>query len=180
MILLQNGQTRQGNSFDGRNMAGGLGLGVGGREKGNATNRTLLSWFYILMPSHILPIRQAQISTTLGLLWNNFKTALRKLRGNFETTLRQLWDNFETTLRQFWDNFGTTWRLSWLFWAYTYFTSCGGAPTIQQYLLACLLEMRFLFSTLRSPEFGLAYSLFGISMKTSLGCRLSPWGTPAP
>ena len=155
-------------------MAGGLGLGVGGREKENATNRTLLSWFYISMPSHILPIRQAHISATLGQLWNNFKTALRKLRGNFETILRQLWDNFETTLGQLWDNFETTRNIYGTilrqlqdnletfqtFLSIYNSRSCGGAPTIQHYMLDCLLEMLFMFSTLRSPDFCLAYSKY--------------------
>ena len=104
MILLQNGQTRQTHSFDGRIMVGGLGLGEGKEGR----RRTLpIGLFY---------------------LGDNFKTALRKLRGNFETILGQPWDIFETTLRQlgtsmrqFWDNFEVAWTLSKLFWAYETF-----------------------------------------------------------
>ena len=65
MILLQNGQTRQTHSFDGRIMVGGLGIGEGKEGR----RRTLpIGLFY---------------------LGDNFKTALRKLRGNFETILGQ-------------------------------------------------------------------------------------------
>ena len=84
---------------------GGLGLGVGGREKGNATNRTLLSWFYISMPSHTYSPFAKPIYRQL---WDYFETTLKQLWGNFEETLRQFWDNFETTLGQLWDNFETT------------------------------------------------------------------------
>ena len=105
-------------------------------------------------------------------LWDNFKTALRKLRGNFETILRQLWDDFETTLGQLWDNFETTRNIYGTilrqlqdnletfqtFLSIYNSRSCGGAPTIQHYMLDCPLEMLFMFSTLRSPDFCLAYS----------------------
>ena len=149
-------------------MAGGLGLG----RRGTLPIGLFYLGFIFLYHSTYSPFAKPIYRQ----LWDNFETNFKQPWGNFEETLRQFWDNSETILRQpwdsfgtilrqlgtsmrhFWDNFGITWRLSRLFWAYTYSRSCGGASTIQHYRLDCPLEMLFMFSTLRSPDFCLAYS----------------------
>ena len=80
----------------------------------------------------------------MGQLWDNFEPT----RNINETILRQLRDNLET-FQTFLSIYNSR--------------SCGGAPTIQHYMLDCPLEMLFMFSTLRSPDFCLAYSKILIS-----------------